>query len=284
MSTLHILRKVKSTFNAAAPHRDAQPSTIDVPPKQLARSRLQKSQDRLRQIRSPSAYGSSDCPYQIQANHPLTDFRRRLARKASTFSLRAKRWKAEVQGREQEQDKEAREPYEAHEKESVFGGSNPGFEEQKLGLVSDRNQENVQEVETRVNQAVSSSTVSAVTTIYPAAPAEPIPDQPGVDVALSKRPFSASLDPVQAYILSQQQNHTRKEAAGGITCVDMASEQAAPPVPYTRLKEITENVSRGPPAYFHLPLWASCGVLYLLTDDECRPAQRRSKMSQPTRT
>lgn len=258
MSTLHIIRRVKSTFNAAPPHRDAQPSTIDVPPKQLARSRLQKPQDRLRQIRTTSAYGSSDCPHQIQANHPLTDFRRRLARKASTISLRAKRWKAEVQGREQKQDKEAREPYETHEKDSFFGGSNLGFEEQKPDLVSDRNHANVQEVETRVNQAVNSSTASAVTTIYPAAPAEPVPDQPGLDVTLSQKPISASVDPVQAYILSQQENHTRKEEAGGIICVDMASEQAAPPVPYTRLKEITENVSCGPLLLPPSPL-ASCG-------------------------
>ncbi len=228
-----------------------------MPPKQLARSRLQKPQDRLRQIRTTSAYGSSDCPHQIQANHPLTDFRRRLARKASTISLRAKRWKAEVQGREQKQDKEAREPYETHEKDSVFGGSNLGFEEQKP-VVSDRNHAKVQEVETRVNQAVNSSTASAVTTIYPAAPAEPVPDQPGLDATLSQKPISASVDPVQAYILSQQENHTRKEEAGGIICVDMASEQAAPPVPYTRLKEITENVSCGPLLLPPSPL-ASCG-------------------------
>jgi hypothetical protein len=226
---------------------------------------LQKSQDRLRRQIRPTptpAYDGRDSPHQTQANHhPLTDFRRRLARKASTFSLRAKRWKAEVQGREQAQEQEAREEaYDStHGKDSVFGGNNPGcFEEQKFNLVSDRNHHaNVQEVETQVdNQAENSSTASsAVTTIYPAAvPAEPLPDQPGLlDVALSKKkPISASLDPVQAYILSQQQTHTRKEAAGGIICVnDMASEQAAPPVPYTHLKEITENVSCGP-CYWHL--------------------------------
>ncbi|KAJ9498384.1 hypothetical protein H2202_006071 [Exophiala xenobiotica] len=262
MSTLHILRKVKSTFNAAAPpHRDAQPATAVNNRRTTSTTRTTSEKksfaeisSRLRRQIRPTptpAYDGSDSPHQTQANHhPLTDFRRRLARKASTFSLRARRWKAEVQGREQAQEQEAREAYDStHGKDSVFGGSNPGFfEEQKLNLVSDRNHHaNVQEVETQVdNQAENSSTASsAVTTIYPAAvPAEPIPDQPGLlDVALSKKkPISASLDPVQAYILSEQQTHTRKEAAGGIICVnDMASEQAAPPVPYTHLKEITEN-------------------------------------------
>lgn len=49
--------------------------------------------------------------------------------------------------------------------------------------------------------------------------------------------------PLQEYIREQQQNFVCKEEAGGKICVNMASEQAAPPVPYTRLKEITENVS-----------------------------------------
>jgi hypothetical protein len=51
---------------------------------------------------------------------------------------------------------------------------------------------------------------------------------------------------IQDLICKCQANYTTQQVAGGKTVVKrMASEQAQPPVPYTRLKEITETVSIG---------------------------------------
>jgi len=56
-------------------------------------------------------------------------------------------------------------------------------------------------------------------------------------------------------IRETQRGYTCKKQAGGKISVKMASEQAAPPVPYTRLKEITENACgtalAGVTAYSH---------------------------------
>jgi hypothetical protein len=50
--------------------------------------------------------------------------------------------------------------------------------------------------------------------------------------------------PVQEAIQQTQETYITQEGAGGKTSVKkMASEQPQPPVPYTRLKEITEHVS-----------------------------------------
>jgi hypothetical protein len=49
---------------------------------------------------------------------------------------------------------------------------------------------------------------------------------------------------LQDLIRKTQETYITQEVAGGITAIKkMASEQAQPPVPYTRLKEITELVS-----------------------------------------
>jgi len=45
----------------------------------------------------------------------------------------------------------------------------------------------------------------------------------------------------RAVISEKQRGYACREESGGKTSIKMASDQPAPPVPYTRLKEITEN-------------------------------------------
>lgn len=231
MSTL--LRKVKSTINAATldPHSDTVLAN-----KFVTRSRLQKVQPEWRpetllpdptsfRSNNPTPTLSRDRPDQHHQHHPLTEFRRRLARKASTFSLRTKRWKAELKDQEQEQEKK--------DKEYKANTPGPHKREPLTPLVAEigRGQESGLHNESDSRFHLTSDTESRPVRSPETAESKPAENKnrPGKQEATGKK----------------QQGSVCLGQEGGNISTKMASEHtAAPPVPYTRLKEITESVSR----------------------------------------
>lgn len=239
MSTL--LRKVKSTITAtpSTPQDTPSPSlfpSTKLPGTQVRKSRLKKVHSCLEPSLSATLDKSSPTLPPTQPDHPLTEFRRRLARKASTFSLRTKRWKSELQERSQEEAREGQK----HQEDILCAiqGGPIILEDQKSKISPDTHLGNRQD--TVIHHKPSDS----AHTTFPTKP-NCLTTVPGDRKAplqantADPKPLSSS---VQALIRETQQGYTTKEQAGGKTLVKMASEQAAPPVPYTRLKEITENV------------------------------------------
>ncbi|KAI1616143.1 Tctex-1 family-domain-containing protein [Exophiala viscosa] len=223
MSTL--LRKVKSTIGQATDSRWDE--TINRP---TTRNRLHRAQHRASERPSQNSIVTVN---QVQPEHPLNEFRRRLARKASTFSLRAKRWRAEYHTQDQEEavkqeDKEDEETF-ASSRETVVG-------------IRNETVNTTPQAEGRTTTDRDTQTISSETILKPETDEDTVEDT-AEDFSL---PFaytksSVSRDPVLEHIREQQEKYLCKDEADGKTCVKMASEQAAPPVPYTRLKEITEN-------------------------------------------
>ncbi|EXJ77734.1 hypothetical protein A1O3_09963 [Capronia epimyces CBS 606.96] len=223
MSTL--LRKVKSTINATAldPPSSRNADTL------ATRSRPQKvpSEWRPETFLDPSLV-SNNPARQSQPEHPhaLTQFRRRLSRKASTFSLRTKRWKAELRERRQEGKKgeesnlaqrfqdDSVQPEETHDKASV-------------NQVADRDRR---------------SFIVPDTKSHPAASA-PVSQTQGEDATPITVTEASSLPQfLQDFIRKTQEGYICLDQEGGKISAKMASEHtSAPPVPYTRLKEITES-------------------------------------------
>ena len=222
MSTL--LRKVKSTIGQATDSRWDE--TVNKP---TTRNRLHRAQHR---ASDRPSHNNIVTVNETQPEHPLNEIRRRLARKASTFSLRAKRWRAEYQAQDQEEvvkqeDKEDEETL-ASSRETVVGIRNETIN-------------TTPQPESRTTADRETQTTCSGTILEPATDE----DTAGVfSLPFGYKKYSISRDPVLEHIREQQQKYLCKDEADGKICVKMASEQAAPPVPYTQLKEITENVSR----------------------------------------
>ncbi|KAK4949786.1 hypothetical protein LTR10_011628 [Elasticomyces elasticus] len=225
MSTL--LRKVKSTIGAATLNPEPTESRWDeTANRPTTRNRFHRAQHRAPE-RTPHT-SIVTVNQSTHPEHPLNEFRRRLARKASTFSLRAKRWKADYQARDQEVVKQ-----EEKEDEETFAASR----ETIVGTTDEKvNTTTVPKCPTTIDR--DTQTTDSATTVKSATDTNSAEEYP---FAVAYPKYSLSRDPVLQHIREQQQKYLCKEEAGGKICVKMASEQAAPPVPYTRLKEITEN-------------------------------------------
>lgn len=257
MSALHIVRRIKSALDAGllsstSPHRngdDTQQSTNDEQASST-RTRLGKPPHNLRQTRVSSIGSQSFSTLRSQPERTIVDLRRRLARKASVFSLRAKRWKAEIQGREREQEQEQEQD---NNSESVGQGAGKALNQEKLSPRTAEDSPNFKVQANVYNKAngrdlatpekgLDISPASSIATVHPThIQSDLLPEKQALSAFQPRKPLD-QLDPVQAHIHAQQENYLCEEIAGGIICVNMSSEQAPPPVPYTRLKEITENV------------------------------------------
>lgn len=257
MPALPFVRKIKSTLDAghlisSSPRRNThatQPSTNDEQAPSTP-TRLEKSQHNRLHTRVSSLGSQSFSTLRSQPERTFVDLRRRLARKASVFSLRAKRWKAEVRGRERERGQEqGQENY----PESGAKGTEQFVQQEK---VLAREAKDCSDLEVRSDvydkanegdpappgKGLDTPSASSIATIpSPHIQSYSVPAKPTLSAVYPGRPLD-QIDSVQAQILGQQENYVCREIAGGVICVNMSSEQAPPPVPYTRLKEITENV------------------------------------------
>ncbi len=252
MSTL--LRKVKSTIAAktlATPHGQDALSTDCLSGNSASRTRLQKVQSRGDHLVDP--YSTNNVvplhqPGHGHYPHPLTEFRRRVARKASTFSLRSKRWKAELQerGHAHEHAHEAAKEEEKYKEQllSASQGSSVLSGDQRSDIVFEHTRDQARPLANQdCSPTQSSRNCQGSKTGRPAQPpatgrAEGENLSQSHTIGIPNRSSSE-----QAIIKEKQQGYTCREESGGKICTKkMASEQAAPPVPYTRLKEITENV------------------------------------------
>ncbi|ETI21896.1 hypothetical protein G647_05966 [Cladophialophora carrionii CBS 160.54] len=267
MSTVRTLRSITNLFDSGKHSRHQQqnahattldsgsPSPATVKHRRLRKaSHLHRSNSTLFDA-SVSARGTFTLQHH-QSDHPLTEFRRRLARKASTFSLRTRRRQGE-----RDQCEAAKE--EEKLRELVLSGSDKGAvqsvqERSPNNCQADKSpQEEEKAVETQAGEAQERAATrnSSLTTVRVRDPTE----SPSVK-QLPPLPTTADSAektlPLQEVIHQTQETYTTEEVVGGKTSVKkMASEQPQPPVPYTRLKEITEHACEtalsGVTSYIH---------------------------------
>lgn len=237
MSTL--LRKVKSTIYAATmdPRQEAPQTDLSggwttgkpLPivhnhPDTLINRSLIKSTIKLRQN---------------QPDRPLTEFRRRLARKASTFSLRTKRWKEEVKERHQQERKSQERVKEEeflgrhHERLRTEYCSNDTADAFEVGQPREARHQKQHD-----NHSITNS---SVVTGCPTTTRKEEGNLSQTDTAKGQ-----GLTKSSAGCGTKGEGCTAKDQDTSNPGGKMASEHAAPPVPYTRLKEITEKVRCGP--------------------------------------
>ena len=248
-TTLRKLQSITNFFESKQSDRSSDTSNVTV-----KRQRLRKPSQQQRS--NPTLHDNSidTCTLNLrhqQSEHPLSDFRRRLARKASTFSLRTRRRQGE---RDQEdtarEEEKLRELLSGSEKGSVH--AEPG-QEQSVGTpqakkAHDQGQSpgGPEQCQTSERPLRRESSVTTIRVWDPTAtpPVKDLPPPP-----TSTNPSEASFS-LQELIRKDQEKYITHEVAGGKTSVKkMASEQAPPPVPYTRLKEITETVSLNTPLH-----------------------------------
>ncbi|OAL37213.1 hypothetical protein AYO20_03389 [Fonsecaea nubica] len=299
MSTL--LRRVKSTITSFDPSQNNQPQraldAVDQPGKPAKRHRLRKHHDSnpnlldlgpnkrnftFRQTQHPPEHGT------------LAEFRRRLARKASTFSLRTRHRQGE-----REQDELVKE--EERFRESVLVGSEKGSPTSKS-----QEQPDSAPRETRLPGEEKAcrpagdgpdeqpyTRESSVTTVAPCDPASTlsVKEHPSLFKADSHSTHDISTASHNLLRKTQSTYITKYVAGGKIAVKKMASDQAPPPVPYTRLKEITENACEaalsGATSYSHSETegWNTMiinSILGALVEETTvKPAPGSSTTSQP---
>lgn len=260
MSALRSLRSITNLWDSSKPRDDQNATTLNLQSDQstgtVKRHRLHKSSQQTRSktnLLNASINTQSASTLRTEhPDHPLTELRHRLARKASTFSLRNRRRQGEREQAEEAKEKEKL-------RELVLLGSDKGStqSEQEEHAHHFPHSDQVpkglgkaakpQECQTSERQFSRQSSVTTVRVWDPTSdllvkdlpPVPPISDQP------------ATLLPLTELIRKNQEAYITKNIAGGKIAVKrMASEQAVPPVPYTRLKEITEHVSL-PPTIAH---------------------------------
>ena len=150
---------------------------------------------------------------------------------------------------ERDQDEAARE--EEKLRELVLSGSHKGSfqsEQEQLHVVCPPDKSYNKEDQTAPFQQVSTheqllARSPSVATVREWDPAETpsVKELPPLPTAIDSTENTLAL---QDFIRKVQGTYITQEVAGGFIAVKkMASEQAQPPVPYTRLKEITELVS-----------------------------------------
>jgi hypothetical protein len=162
----------------------------------------------------------------------LADFRRRLARKASTISLRSKRRDFEVKGKEQRQVK--------------------AEERSNEGRISDVNVKQQFEAPDRLREEFGREAVHRLGELEVERSPITITSQSTAASETEEKEFTTSGESVQAFTnlskLGSSDYEVKPDSNQNYQQVyrnsrKMASDHATPPVPYTRLKEITENVS-----------------------------------------
>ncbi|KIW13344.1 hypothetical protein PV08_08532 [Exophiala spinifera] len=262
MSALQIVRKIKSALdagplNSISPHQDGdeRPQSTNDEQAPSSRTRLGKPLHNLRNTRVSSIGSQSSGTLRSQPERSFVDLRRRLARKASLLGLRAKWWKAEIQGREQEQENNRSSPAPTAEEALQQGRPFPCKAKDSDNPVLTIQPYNYSKASERdlapPDQDHDTFPASSLVTIQPPPilpdfiqshhiRPDPIQTNQAAPASKPTKPRDQS-DLVQAHILAQQANYLREEIADGIISINMSGEQAPPPVPYTRLKEITEN-------------------------------------------
>ncbi|OAP54349.1 hypothetical protein AYL99_11450 [Fonsecaea erecta] len=298
-----LLRRVKSTVTIFDPLQNNQPrgalDSAESSSKPAKRHRLRKSSQYHRFIpnlldvsSNQSTVASRQSQQQHLQNRPLTEFRRRLARKASTFSLRTRRRQGELEQDEaiQEQEKLGELLLVQSERERAKAyahGERPTEvtrlegEEQACRPAGDEPNE---QPYTRESSATAVPPYDPLTNL-----SVPIGQHPLHFQGDSPPQTSTAL---QDLISKTQDTYITKYVAGGkIAVKKMASEQAPPPIPYTRLKEITENACEaalsGVTSYSHpdTERWNTMiinSILGALVEETTvKPAPGSSTASQP---
>ncbi|KIW67742.1 hypothetical protein PV04_06973 [Phialophora macrospora] len=250
MSTLRSLRSITNLFDPARhQQQNAHAATLDSNHQStgtVKRHRLRKASHLHRSssnlLDAPVSNQGTFTLQHHQSAHPLTEFRRRLARKASTFSLRTRRRQGE-----RDQDEAAKEEEKLRELVLSVSDKSAVRSDQKQisnGCPADKSPEGreklvqTHEWETHERPFTRSSSVTTVRLWDP-------PETPSLKqlppLPTTIYPAENTL-PLQEAIQQTQETYITQGVAGGKTSVKkMASEQPQPPVPYTRLKEITEH-------------------------------------------
>ncbi|KAG9779556.1 hypothetical protein ABEF93_005211 [Exophiala dermatitidis] len=263
-----LLRKVKSTISAGTSERN-NGNGLDATGQRdkannnkilVTKSRLQKAYSRPEILGDDESNNSTnkktaleqqnqlspDLDLQQQHNHPLTQFRRRLARKASTFSLRSKRWKGEAQQRDYEEQKvdtesgtvrrhlghHLQQPQEPKLRRGSVAEIVEDQDQDPAGIQIESDRQSHSSSDTVLRREATATTPKACSERERAAPTSTAGDS-----VVASQPSSQ-----HDSIFEEQRGHFCVDQAGGKTLTNMASDHtAAPPVPYTRLKEITED-------------------------------------------
>lgn len=273
--------RVHAQAKAKTPHAQATPapslflsnhntttSTPDLSPRPSTR-RLQKPRSGIVTAipRPPSTELLYNPPTRTRVTnsdhpHPLSQFRRRLVHKASTFSLRGKRWthdrdqtsastfSAQEAAKEEERIKEStlfdREEATAVEGtyqrlHSIPSATVAATIAQDQAIIDQRLRERDWERKQTTREALhkhqrNSTNTSSISTIRPATTTATSQTEDEAGKARQEESPQGRLSG------AHRDNISIGEGKPSIKV--MASELSAPPVPYTRLKEITESVSR----------------------------------------
>jgi hypothetical protein len=248
MPTLRDLRLIASIWDAK--QTQPQPTPVNAPGSNSHLGRTLKSNRTRKHAQRrplgpdfespPDGYSGLHLRHQQSEAGPLVDLRRRLARKASTFSLRTRHRRGQREKNEAAQ------------------------EEEKL-------KELVQQGSDKASSTTQQEPLSPVPQVLVTSPSAAADELPGLDNQLVGRQSSATIirawNPatsvialdhtskasstsigsetlgIQEAIRKEQAYFEAREVAGGLISVNkMSTEQVHPPVPYTRLKEITEQV------------------------------------------
>lgn len=253
MATLRSLRSITNLWDSSKQTRQQQSAhanTLDIGHQSsgtVKRHRLKKASPAHRSssnlldasVNNPGTFTL----HHHQSEHPLTEFRRRLARKASTFSLKARRRQGE-----RDQEEQAKEEEKLRELVLLTGekGQLQSAQSQTHNLYQaheshHEGQREIQEQEGKTERPFTRSSSGATVRGWDATETPSLKELPPLPT--TDNPSEATLA-LQDLIRRDQETYITQEAAGGKIAVNkMASEQAQPPVPYTRLKEITEHVS-----------------------------------------
>lgn len=270
MSTLRSLRSITNLWDSSKARDDQNATTLNLQSEQsrgtVKRQRLHKSSQRTRprtNLLNTSINTQSTSTLRTEhPDRPLTELRRRLARKASTFSLRNRRRQGEREQAEEAKEKEKL-------RELVLVGNDKGCAQSEQEEHS-HNIPHLEQIPNELGKAAKPqecqtderqfSRESSVTRVRVWDPASDLLVKDLPPVPPTSDP-SGTLLPLPELIRKGREAYTTKNIAGGkITIKRMASEQAAPPVPYTQLKEITEHVSP-PPTIAHPKTLAGPGLM-----------------------
>ncbi|KAJ9607516.1 hypothetical protein H2200_007594 [Cladophialophora chaetospira] len=251
MSTLRSLRSITNLWDSgkhSRQHQDAHaPTSVSSGQSTgtVKRHRLQKASPVHRSssnlldvsVNNPGTFTL----HHTQSEHPLTEFRRRLARKASTFSLRTRRRQGE-----REQD-EAKEEEKFRELVLLKGGKSGIESEQERTPTVDQTVKSYQQEDQATptqncekgDRSVTRTSSQTTVRVWDATETPSLKELPPLPTTAN---HSEATLAQQDLIRRTQESYISQEVASGkISVKKMASEQVQPPVPYTRLKEITES-------------------------------------------
>jgi hypothetical protein len=249
MPSLQDLRSIASFWDAK--QTQPQPTPVNAPSSNpslgwtLKSNRIRKHAQQRPSVldfeNPPDGHIGLHLRHQQSEAGPLVDLRRRLARKASTFSLRTRHRQGGRDKNEAAQEEEKLKEL-VHQENGKAGSTTrqepPSPVPQVVVTSPSAAADELPELDNHlVGRQSSATTIRA----WNPATSVDVPDH--TSSASTTITGSETID-IQEAIREEQANFEAREVVGGLISVNkMSTEQVQPPVPYTRLKEITEQVS-----------------------------------------